>query len=1033
MTRDTTTGTACDATVMSELVDALIRERIHGFADGGLDGEWYRVGDIRFRVRPGGALQPWRHAGGPVLRGNRELTPDELLRVATAGSGESAVDQVAADLRTAVEHAAVPARDGDAESLTALRGRPFHPTARAVVGWNTGELVRYGRAVFGLDWLAVRTEAVRFGSGGWDPGTVPEMPDDARDDETLIPVHPWQLDHVLPSEFAAELAAGTVRVHARGVGRWRATSSIRTLAPVDGDGDGDGDGDAGARPARHVKLPLGVNTLGSQRLLPARYLDNGERGERLLRTILSGDEELAATVVIADETSWCGWDGDPYADRPGHLSAQVRAYPSDVDGSVPMGALASVAWHTANLTDPVPFFRRLAGDFCAMAVGFLTHGVLPEIHGQNVLRVGRRFVLRDHDTVRYCPELLTAPDPEYRVKPGAPQSLRVEDPAALARYLQTLGVQVNLYGIIDALTRTYGVPESRLWTALHEALDAALERRGAHDLRTVLFDTPFWPHRRVLAPLLSQGRSTGLSMPADTGSVPNPLHTGRLADAAAEEARHGAHRRVLNAYLRESGIHEVTRGPLDIELAATGRSVRLTVTYASPAGHHDYAAIPHSAVRAVLGELEARTGLRGTPVLEAQISGSTDNTARYLAARYRGRGRNTADASRTSEQGVLFGHPFHPTPKSAEGFDASDLHAYAPELGVSFPLRHVAVARELVHEEGQVPVPAQVTDATPPGFAAIPVHPWQHQHLMRNPAVRRLVADGALVSLPEQSPHVYPTSSVRTVCDPASGSTWKLPLHVRITNFVRHTPWEHLRRSADAMRAVAALPSYEGFGIVPETGFRTLAPAAAGHDLAAELNAVHRASTPGALVLAGLLEDPTWPAQRVTDPAEWLARFVTLAHGPLMRAFADHGVAFEAHVQNSLLRLDGDGMPARFLVRDMEGVALDRARHRDLPADSPALYHRDEAWQRLCYHAVTNQLAHVIHVLGRSSEVGERALWSVARETMRPWPEAEPLLTAPTLPAKANLLSRFAQRGERPYFVEIPNPLRSVPHREDAS
>ncbi|WP_158056761.1 IucA/IucC family siderophore biosynthesis protein [Saccharomonospora sp. CUA-673] len=488
---------------------------------------------------------------------------------------------------------------------------------------------------------------------------------------------------------------------------------------------------------------------------------------------------------------------------------------------------------------------------------------------------------------------------------------------------------------------------------------------------------------------------------------------------------------MLNAYLRENGIHDVGAGTLELTMPTTGRTVRLSVTHASPTGHHDYAAVPHNAVRTVLDELEARTGFRGARVLEAQIAGSAENTARFLAARGRSaqdRPQRDGDPARAAEQNVLFGHPFHPTPKSSEGFSARDLRDFAPELGAEFSLEYVALARELVHDEGRLPVPEYVTAATPAGFAPIPVHPWQYRHLMRNPAVRKLVDEGAIVSLGRLGPPVYPTSSVRTVCDPAAGSSWKLPLHVRITNFVRNTPWEHLRRAADAMRIVAALPTYDGFGVVAENGFRTLAPGAAGHGLACELNALHRSSDPEALVLAGLLDDPARFAARIADPAEWLARYVTLAQRPLLTAFTDHGVAFEAHVQNSLVCLDDDGMPTRFLVRDMEGVAIDRARHPGLPPESPAMYHHDEAWQRLVYHAVTNQLGHVIHTLGTSARASERALWTVARETMRPWPEAESLLTAPTLPAKANLLSRFVQRGERPYFVEIPNPLR-----EDAS
>jgi siderophore synthetase component len=93
------------------------------------------------------------------------------------------------------------------------------------------------------------------------------------------------------------------------------------------------------------------------------------------------------------------------------------------------------------------------------------------------------------------------------------------------------------------------------------------------------------------------------------------------------------------------------------------------------------------------------------------------------------------------------------------------------------------------------------------------------------------------------------------------------------------------------------------------------------------------------------------------------------------------------------------------------------------------LYDDAEAWLRLRYHAVTNQLGHVLSVLGRHTEAGEDRLWAVVRAAAAGWREAEPyvtqLLAAPALPAKANLASRFAGRAERPPYVDIPNPLRA--------
>jgi siderophore synthetase component len=36
------------------------------------------------------------------------------------------------------------------------------------------------------------------------------------------------------------------------------------------------------------------------------------------------------------------------------------------------------------------------------------------------------------------------------------------------------------------------------------------------------------------------------------------------------------------------------------------------------------------------------------------------------------------------------------------------------------------------------------------------------------------------------------------------------------------------------------------------------------------------------------------------------------------------------------------------------------------------------------------------------------------------------LLSSPVLPAKANLIGRFTGRGERPLYVDVPNPMHGV-------
>ena len=696
-----------------------------------------------------------------------------------------------------------------------------------------------------------------------------------------------------------------------------------------------------------------------------------------------------------------------------------------------------------------------------------------------------------------------ATDPGYRITPGAPQSLLLPSGEALLGYLQTLGFQVNLYGIADALCRHYGIDERVLWAQLRGAiLDTlariALPSRIADVVERELMDAQTWPSRLVLEPLLRQGRSAGMSMPAGAGRVPNPLEPIPAARQApsAVIAQRAARQRLLNAYLRETGVPGALDGTLlRVPLPHSCGVLLAGVEYWSVLGHHIYGdefllrpdggeAVPvgHTELVAVLlSELavvaapvadDPQARQRRQTELAAQIDNSVLHTTRYLE-----RGRlprpevsHPWDLTRHAEQSVRFGHPFHPTPKSAEGFSAGDLAAYAPELGASFALHYFAVAPELLVEDRLCAVPwippeahQQAQRLLGPDLASmalLPVHPWQADHLLRRDAVATLLTGGDLVHLGPLGRPVYPTSSVRTVCDPAFTTSWKLPLHVRITNFVRNNPPEHARRALDAGRLLETLRNswvYDDFEVLLETGYRTIADAA----LAADVTVLYR-ENPFATrqqapqVVAGLLDEGTEGEEpaliayvrraagrldarpAAEHVADWLRRYLEISLLPLLALFVADGVSLEAHVQNSLLHLE-DGWPARFFVRDMEGTSVSRQRWETartccadspvLRADSPVLYDDSETWSRWKYYVVTNHLGHLVHVIATHTHVDESLLWQVVRDVVR---MAEPdcytrdLLESPVLPAKANLISRLTGRGERPLYVQVPNPMYEV-------
>ena len=1140
--------------------------------------------------------------GGPVPLSPRELLDLVVTRLAAAGAADAPeppgpapnLDEVLDGLDLAVIHGAVLLEgDGlwgrvrsaarptplDWEALTAVGDRPFHPTGRARHGWDRARYRRYSPAGDGpvaLDWVAVRADHLDSGSverladalalarvahlpDGEQSisAPLPDRPPSPADallsadergalesavaeagvdgsNHVVLPVHPWQRAHVLPEVFAAEWRNGVCVPVANGLGAFWPTASTRTLAPA-----------GGASPAPvHVKLPLGITTLGALRLLPPRYLANAARAQRLLEQAAERHPALQGRLSVCDEEAWWAFaapDGaGAYDDKPGHLGCMLRVWPEtatfDSGGSgpgrnlVPLGALGVIlpdgsapgltrliADRGDDPADPaaaLDVFDDVASVISEVALACFGLGFMPELHGQNAVLTceGGRvagIVLRDHDTVRlHRPWLAEAalPDPGYDVKPGGSNSLWASGPEELLGWFQTLAVEVSLQAIGRALVSAYGVDEETVWRRLADVVRAArsgvdLPPAAAEIIDRQLFHAATWPTKLVIGPLLARRGTGGGSMPSGVGRAGNPFLAGD--DRAAELAEHAAAERLVNCFLRESGTEPVLVGStVTIPFARTRRAVVGSLAYRSPIGHHRFrhgftlrTGEPIGATE--LTELVAAELGAGMPPVAyetfAALTGESAAKTQHFLERLPVTGTvdpwHAPNPFLAAEQGVRFGHPFHPAPKASVGFTANDLDRYAPETGASFPLHWLAVDPALLAEDrldtvrSLDPPPAVCDEAAAllgarssgPGagratWPLLPCHPWQAQHLAALPAAAGLFAAGRLVALGPLGLDVHPTASVRTVWDPASGRQLKLALSVRITNFVRENNPEQLRRSVDASRALAALGNLDAavdspgtFGVLLELGSRRViapegTPAGDAAALGAATGVLYREGPPLAgsaspMAVAALLEpdpiDGVPPIIRAVQQASgsgatgqaWFERYLTLSLRPLTRLLLRHGIGLEAHTQNSLLALD-NGWPVRFLVRDLEGVSLNRAHpavgERFAPlvsAGSPVLYEETEVWRRFAYFVLVNHFGQLIAALAEHLGPSEAKLWAMAGALMADeavrygtHPAAIPLrqlLDGSELPAKANLVSVLEAHGEHPTWIAVPSPLRT--------
>ncbi|WP_053366309.1 IucA/IucC family protein [Bacillus sp. FJAT-27245] len=569
-------------------------------------------------------------------------------------------------------------------------------------------------------------------------------------------------------------------------------------------------------------------------------------------------------------------------------------------------------------------------------------------------------------------------------------------------------------------------------------------------------------------------------------------HSRKLAERAAVE-------RLLNAYLRENRIFDprISNEQFMISLKHSGKKITGSFKYWSPIGHHTFGKVfwvyateessfieitAQEVIDIIIEEIshfenDRQLRMKKVETLRRHIENSMEKTAKYLEHAI-----TNAQEKRfvylNSEQSLLLGHPFHPTPKSSEGFSEDDLVEFGPELGASFPLYYFAVSKTCLLEDVVMGETLHFEDALSNHellevkqklgeqynkYKLLPLHPWQARYLLGFRELQAAIAKGAVVNIGKLGAPTYPTSSIRTVWDKTQNTFYKLPLHVRITNFIRTNSSEQIKRTMDAGKVIAHIrQNYEtdSFQILIERGYRALSIPESSEEVNERLiqntavlfregiDVLKKKEDEELHVTASLLEELSgWKESELArllkmhqyNEEDWLKQYLSITLTPMLKLFAETGVSLEAHVQNSVIQFV-KGWPKTCYVRDLEGVSISRNRAEAsswlrglLAEDSPVLYSEEEAWFRFNYYVVVNHLGHLISSLGKVHHYDERKLWRVVHSVLleiegtatspalRTY--AHKLLQSKTLPAKANLISRFQECGESPLFVEIPNPI----------
>ncbi|MCX4695167.1 IucA/IucC family siderophore biosynthesis protein [Streptomyces sp. NBC_01408] len=272
-------------------------------------------------------------------------------------------------------------------------GHPYHPNCRSRPGFSVAEQLAYApehRPVVELGLVAVRAEECVV-TGDWPA----RLRDGGR---LLLPVHPWQAEHVLTHE------------RVRGGFPAHPLMSLRTLAPAPdgagGAGEAGGTGEAGGADllgGAHVKTALSTRLTSSVRDISVYSVETAAAVSAFAETLserLDGRLHITRTLGAASAHS-------PDLAAVLREPPEVYADASAGERVLPVAALAafpparSAAWQAA--------FARLALSVCLRA---LELGVALEAHGQNLLVVVSatgapvRLVYRDLADIRISPARL---------------------------------------------------------------------------------------------------------------------------------------------------------------------------------------------------------------------------------------------------------------------------------------------------------------------------------------------------------------------------------------------------------------------------------------------------------------------------------------------------------------------------------------------------------------------------------------------------------------------------------------------------
>lgn len=414
--------------------------------------------------------------------------------------------------------------------------------------------------------------------------------------------------------------------------------------------------------------------------------------------------------------------------------------------------------------------------------------------------------------------------------------------------------------------------------------------------------------------------------------------------------------------------------------------------------------------------------------LEEELRSSVAHAA--LAGAYRRPPPETTAGAMAWEQAIVEGHPTHPCHRTRLGLTVDQGRAWAPEAAAEpMALAFCFVERDRLQIHGPFEaLLAGWAPAAPPGRVALPVHPCGVA----------AVGERFEVVWSDHGALAHAQTSLRTVCPAGLDHHLKLPMAVRTTSALR-TISPYAVHNGPRLSALLTAIAPGTLRVVAER-----ASAGAVHDdphVARYLSAIVREDPERRwpdddfVVAAGLTEADARGRSHVSrlagsDPVRWLERYVEVLLGAVVPPMRDHGVAVEAHGQNTLVVWQG-GRPSAIAIRDFGGMRVHRPTLRAsghdvalMPGSAPDAATLEEVWAKVHHCVIQVHLREVIRGLQLGLD-GWRCVRGQVDQLLADHP-AHAAWTGTSVAHKCLLRMRLEGRY-RDYIVnEGPNPLACV-------